>query len=360
MAVQYSIKEIDFLYPTNHPFTHLFLSFYPSFYLVEREFIEYNELAPQSASYSKFKTDNIAQIVLLEDYSTGSPLIVANTHLYWNPQYPEVKLAQAKLLILRIQKFRKRIREQRQLQQHQQSGDIPIILSGDFNSNPNSDVYQLLTFNHNPLNNNNNTNNNNDTTTGNNNNNNSSSNSNDSSSSTTTLPDNKSESPIKQNTELHDNNTTNTTVVPPTHNSDNNTTTTTTTTTTTATGDRLHHLDISFKHDLPLADSYATLLLSLHHHQQSTTTTNNINNINSTTDVLPLVYPPPTFTIYIPQIASVVDYIFYSTSNNTNNKLQPVRCLSLLDKKMVENTNGLPNEVFPSDHIPLLCEFILR
>lgn len=58
--------------------------------------------------------------------------ILANTHLFWNPKYEKIKLNQAKLLCKKIEEFN--------------ILHIPVIISGDFNSMPNSDVYKFIEY----------------------------------------------------------------------------------------------------------------------------------------------------------------------------------------------------------------------
>lgn len=67
----------------------------------------------------------------------SSPLFIAsNCHLYWNPNRPEVKEAQANYLIHRIKAFESKHRNTLQ--------SIPIVLAGDFNILPSSVIYQQI------------------------------------------------------------------------------------------------------------------------------------------------------------------------------------------------------------------------
>ncbi|OMO93715.1 Endonuclease/exonuclease/phosphatase [Corchorus olitorius] len=64
-------------------------------------------------------------------------IILANTHLYWDPAWADVKLAQAKYLLSRLAKFKTMVTEKFEC--------IPsLVLSGDFNSTPGDKVYQYL------------------------------------------------------------------------------------------------------------------------------------------------------------------------------------------------------------------------
>ncbi|XP_028111233.1 carbon catabolite repressor protein 4 homolog 4 isoform X2 [Camellia sinensis] len=64
-------------------------------------------------------------------------VIVANTHLYWDPNWADVKLAQAKYLISRLAQFKTLVSDKFEC--------IPsVIVAGDFNSTPGDKVYQYL------------------------------------------------------------------------------------------------------------------------------------------------------------------------------------------------------------------------
>ncbi|XP_019423636.1 PREDICTED: carbon catabolite repressor protein 4 homolog 4 isoform X1 [Lupinus angustifolius] len=65
-------------------------------------------------------------------------VIVANTHLYWDPELADVKLAQAEYLLSRLAQFRTLVSDRYEC--------IPeVIVAGDFNSQPGDMVYQYLT-----------------------------------------------------------------------------------------------------------------------------------------------------------------------------------------------------------------------
>ncbi|CDP15692.1 unnamed protein product [Coffea canephora] len=65
------------------------------------------------------------------------PIIIANTHLYWDPELADVKLAQAKYLLSCLAQFK-------QLVSSQLDCTPSIIVAGDFNSVPGDQVYQYL------------------------------------------------------------------------------------------------------------------------------------------------------------------------------------------------------------------------
>jgi endonuclease/exonuclease/phosphatase family metal-dependent hydrolase len=96
---------------------------------------------------------NVALVVVLEEVDSGkasnplmsgmqsSPmrvpprrkrrLCVANTHIYWDPEYEDVKLWQTWVLCQELEKL---VLERQ----------LPMLLCGDFNSMPDSAVYDLL------------------------------------------------------------------------------------------------------------------------------------------------------------------------------------------------------------------------
>lgn len=61
-------------------------------------------------------------------------LVVCNTHIHWDPSMPDVKLVQAQFLMEELAKICIKFREP----------TMPLIVAGDFNSEPDSGVYQLL------------------------------------------------------------------------------------------------------------------------------------------------------------------------------------------------------------------------
>ncbi|XP_073301727.1 carbon catabolite repressor protein 4 homolog 4 isoform X1 [Primulina huaijiensis] len=68
---------------------------------------------------------------------SSNHIIIANTHLYWDPEWADVKIAQAKYLLSRLAKFKK-------LVSNKFHCTPPIIVAGDFNSIPGDQVYQYL------------------------------------------------------------------------------------------------------------------------------------------------------------------------------------------------------------------------
>lgn len=126
------------------------------FMMTENYAIEFNELARQESVdlgfdesearrfMNRLSRDNIAQVIVLESLSRPAGgvtpgrgvagrthLCVVNTHLYANHQRPDVKLWQTMNLM-------------REIEQFIATRDLPLLLCGDFNSEPYSAVYEYL------------------------------------------------------------------------------------------------------------------------------------------------------------------------------------------------------------------------
>ncbi|XP_069787423.1 protein angel homolog 2 isoform X2 [Narcine bancroftii] len=80
--------------------------------------------------------DNVGLVVLLQPTLSQSAarLCVANTHLLYNPRRGDIKLAQLAILLAEINK----------LASDGKGGHWPIILCGDFNSVPDSPLYNFI------------------------------------------------------------------------------------------------------------------------------------------------------------------------------------------------------------------------
>jgi mRNA deadenylase 3'-5' endonuclease subunit Ccr4 len=89
--------------------------------------------------------DNVAQVVVFqvthspagEVLPTPVQFIAVNTHLFWDPAFDDVKLWQASVLLSQVQL----------VYNTQGERGAPLLLFGDFNSEPASNVYKLLTRN---------------------------------------------------------------------------------------------------------------------------------------------------------------------------------------------------------------------
>ncbi|XP_033135671.1 glucose-repressible alcohol dehydrogenase transcriptional effector isoform X2 [Brassica rapa] len=131
--------------------------------LVAKERIEYNDLldSVKADSVQETETSNESKDSRKDSRDLNDPLvrlkrdcvgimaafkinkpfhhvvIVANTHLYWDPELADVKLAQAKYLLSRLDQFRTLISNEFEC-------TPSLLLSGDFNSIPGDKVYSYL------------------------------------------------------------------------------------------------------------------------------------------------------------------------------------------------------------------------
>eukprot|EP00934_Nitzschia_sp_Nitz4_P007663 Nitzschia sp. Nitz4//scaffold2_size372955//184913//186912//NITZ4_000427-RA/size372955-processed-gene-0.508-mRNA-1//-1//CDS//3329546790//7653//frame0 len=128
------------------------------FHLVESYSIEFNELAQRQATQvmglnprseegvaflNRLSKDNVAQLVVLElaqptlatrnNRDPINQVCIANTHLYSNKDFPDVKLWQAWQLLQELENY-----------VMSRQTNVPLIICGDFNSTPDTAVYDLL------------------------------------------------------------------------------------------------------------------------------------------------------------------------------------------------------------------------
>ncbi|CAD6242587.1 GSCOCG00009526001-RA-CDS, partial [Cotesia congregata] len=141
------------------------------FSFVSSRLVEYKTLALQSRADSSdmlnrvWSRDNIGLLAVLKTTAaawTGGPpvdsnhveqlVLVANTHLHWDPQFPNVKTIQSMMLTREIVSMVESVRRSfswpgRILQ----FSDIKVLLCGDFNSLMDSGVFQFLSTDQLPL-----------------------------------------------------------------------------------------------------------------------------------------------------------------------------------------------------------------
>ena len=80
-------------------------------------------------------TMNIALIGVFREKITDKKMIVATTHLFWNPNYYQIKLYQSMYLLKAIHLVRER-----------EGGDLPVFITMDSNSLPYSSVYNYYCY----------------------------------------------------------------------------------------------------------------------------------------------------------------------------------------------------------------------
>lgn len=116
-------------------------TFYRSdmFSLREQFVVEFNTIAQNRTKeprmLNRVLKGNVGLILILDTFDGSGPVVVANTHLYWDPEYTDVKLFQVDAFMQELEML---------IQTRQLGSDVPIILSGDFNSEPVSSVYELV------------------------------------------------------------------------------------------------------------------------------------------------------------------------------------------------------------------------
>lgn len=133
-----------------------------SFSLIETQLVEFNLVAMRRHDFKKTEDmfnrvmtkDQIASIALLEHRLSGGRVIVANVHMYWDHEYRDVKLVQAAILMDEIESVGKRFARlparlslgpgYTKAPAYSDGNRIPTLICGDFNSIPNSGVYEYL------------------------------------------------------------------------------------------------------------------------------------------------------------------------------------------------------------------------
>lgn len=83
----------------------------------------------------------VFQVIILQDKETGNILLLGNTHLYFHPNADHIRLLQAGMCIYIINDMIPK------LKQDYPDKTVSVIFCGDFNSTPDSGIYQLFTKN---------------------------------------------------------------------------------------------------------------------------------------------------------------------------------------------------------------------
>lgn len=99
--------------------------------------VEYNAIAhsrsqPQR-TLNRCLKGNVGLILVLDAVDGSGPIIVANTHLFWDPELTDVKVFQVDAFLQDLENLSQRM-----------GTDVPVIIGGDFNSEPISSVYELM------------------------------------------------------------------------------------------------------------------------------------------------------------------------------------------------------------------------
>lgn len=129
--------------------------------LVDKQLIEFNQLALQRPDFKKTEDifnrvmtkDNVAAIAMLEHRKTGAKLLLANAHMHWDPAFRDVKMVQTAMLMEQLESISNRFAKmpsQVKLEgnatppKYTSGKQIPMVICGDFNSTPDSGVYEFL------------------------------------------------------------------------------------------------------------------------------------------------------------------------------------------------------------------------
>ncbi|KAG7694423.1 hypothetical protein KL933_003756 [Ogataea haglerorum] len=117
------------------------------FELIDKKIIEYGRVVMTQDKYKKtedifnrfMNKDNIASISILHHIPTGNKIVLANTHLHWDPEFNDVKTMQVAVLLEEL-----RVLLLKYTNSKDELNKIPLLICGDFNSQTDSAVYQLF------------------------------------------------------------------------------------------------------------------------------------------------------------------------------------------------------------------------
>lgn len=138
-----------------------------------REAIQRPDMKGEHDVYNRvMPRDHVAIVAFLENRATGSRMIVANTHLTWEPWYSDIKIVQVAIMMEHLAKLSEKYAKwppctDKELfkyanedsadgvevakmvpgpsMKYDDSTHIPLLVCGDFNSTKESGVYDLIT-----------------------------------------------------------------------------------------------------------------------------------------------------------------------------------------------------------------------
>ncbi|KAF7731767.1 Glucose-repressible alcohol dehydrogenase transcriptional effector [Apophysomyces ossiformis] len=126
------------------------------FNVLENFLLEYNQKALQRPDFKKTEDiynrvmpkDNIAVMTVLENKDTLARVLVANSHIHWDPSFADVKLVQVGMLMDELDKLAARHLSPPASSpngaKYSSTSKLPTVVCGDFNSVPDSGVYEFL------------------------------------------------------------------------------------------------------------------------------------------------------------------------------------------------------------------------
>lgn len=135
------------------------------FHLVDKHVIEYGQACLQRDDFRASEDvynrvmprDQVGVICCFEYRESGAKLLVANTHLHWDPAYSDVKLVQAAMLMDELQRAADAFCQRKTdvslaadalAPAYADGNAVPIFLCGDLNSEPSSGVFEYLSTGH--------------------------------------------------------------------------------------------------------------------------------------------------------------------------------------------------------------------
>nr|CAG4713873.1 unnamed protein product [Naegleria fowleri] len=114
------------------------------------DYLEHSHHATNtSIAEEPFERRDVANLTLLRDLQSGGErgklLLIVNNHLAWDPKYPEVKLCQMFYILKAVHQFLNKFAKQCDRDSEHTEVIVSVILCGDYNSLPDSEVYDLIT-----------------------------------------------------------------------------------------------------------------------------------------------------------------------------------------------------------------------
>lgn len=96
------------------------------------------------------KKNGVAQIIVLKDKEQNKNLCIVNTHLYYKPNSPHIRLIQAAIILNQVKKVVALLKSkpgesQPSNKTSDPTGDVVVLFCGDLNSTPRTALIELLT-----------------------------------------------------------------------------------------------------------------------------------------------------------------------------------------------------------------------
>lgn len=122
------------------------------FKFIESKTLEYSTYAMQKTDLKKtndvfnrvMNKDNVAVVTVLEHLETKQLVLLANTHIHWDPAYKDVKVVQCALLLEFLETVAQKYVKNSAYSHLTDIKHLPVVVCGDFNSTLDSGVYHLF------------------------------------------------------------------------------------------------------------------------------------------------------------------------------------------------------------------------